>query len=64
MVRFFMRKGTWGENGEERQVAVMFGPQYGSLTTLMVEEGIRAASRDGVLTIWSLPPSALTARPR
>jgi adenine-specific DNA-methyltransferase len=40
-------KGAWGENGEERQVAVMFGPQYGSLNTLMVEEGIRAASRRG-----------------
>ncbi len=40
-------KGGWGENGEERQVAVMFGPQYGSLNTLMVEDGIRAASRRG-----------------
>ena len=40
-------KGAWGENGEERQVAVMFGPQYGSLNTLMVEEGIRDASRGG-----------------
>lgn len=40
-------KGAWGENGEGRQVAVMFGPQYGSLNTLMVEEGIRAASRRG-----------------
>ena len=40
-------KGAWGEGKEERQVAVMFGPQYGSLNTVMVEEGIRAASRRG-----------------
>lgn len=40
-------KGAWGDGEEERQVAVMFGPQYGSLNTLMVEDGIRAASRRG-----------------
>lgn len=40
-------KGSWGEEKEERLVAVMFGPQYGSLNTVMVEEGIRAASRRG-----------------
>jgi adenine-specific DNA-methyltransferase len=40
-------KGSWGEGKEERLVAVMFGPQYGSLNTVMVEEGIRAASRRG-----------------
>jgi adenine-specific DNA-methyltransferase len=40
-------RGTWGDDSEERQVAVMFGPQYGSLNTLMVEDGIRAASRRG-----------------
>ena len=40
-------KGTWGEGGEERQVAVIFGPQYGPLTTRIVEEGIRIAARRG-----------------
>jgi adenine-specific DNA-methyltransferase len=40
-------KGAWGEGKEERLVAVMIGPQYGSLNTVMVEEGIRAASRRG-----------------
>ncbi|MBI2858676.1 MAG: site-specific DNA-methyltransferase, partial [Chloroflexi bacterium] len=40
--------GTW-KNGEggERQVAVVFGPQYGPLTAGMVEEGIRIAARRG-----------------
>ena len=40
-------EGTWGTSGDERRVAVMFGPQYGPLITPMVEEGIRAASRRG-----------------
>ena len=40
-------KGTWGDAGEERQVAVIFGPQYGPLTTRIVEEGIRIAARRG-----------------
>ena len=40
-------KGTWGEGDEERQVAVIFGPQYGPLTTRIVEEGIRIAARRG-----------------
>ncbi len=40
-------KGTWGEGKEERQVAVIFGPQYGPLTTRIVEEGIRIAARRG-----------------
>jgi adenine-specific DNA-methyltransferase len=40
-------KGTWGNGDGERQVAVMFGPQYGSLTTHMVEDGIRIAARRG-----------------
>ena len=40
-------KGIWGEGGEERQVAVIFGPQYGPLTTRIVEEGIRIAARRG-----------------
>ncbi|MBP8303202.1 MAG: site-specific DNA-methyltransferase [Phycisphaerae bacterium] len=41
-------KGTWanGEGGE-RQVAVMFGPQYGPLIAQMVEDGIRIAARRG-----------------
>ncbi len=40
-------KGTWGEGEEARQVAVVFGPQYGPLTTRIVEEGIRIAARRG-----------------
>lgn len=40
-------KGTWGDGEEERQVAVIFGPQYGPLTTRIVEEGIRIAARRG-----------------
>jgi adenine-specific DNA-methyltransferase len=40
-------KGIWGEGTEERQVAVIFGPQYGPLTTRIVEEGIRIAARRG-----------------
>lgn len=40
-------KGTWGNGDGERKVAVMFGPQYGSLTTHMVEDGIRIAARRG-----------------
>ena len=39
--------GTWGEDDDERQVAVMFGPQYGPLIAPMVEDGIRIASRRG-----------------
>ncbi|MDO9585404.1 MAG: class I SAM-dependent methyltransferase, partial [Syntrophales bacterium] len=30
-------KGAWGEGEEERLVAVVFGPQYGPLTTRIVE---------------------------
>lgn len=40
-------KGIWGEGEEERQAAVIFGPQYGPLTTRIVEEGIRIAARRG-----------------
>ena len=40
-------KGIWGEGGEERQAAVIFGPQYGPLTTRIVEGGIRIAARRG-----------------
>jgi len=39
--------GSWGEGEEERRVAVIFGPQYGPLTTRIVEEGIRIAARRG-----------------
>jgi len=41
-------KGAWA-NGDkkERQVAVMFGPQYGPLIAPMVEDGIRVAARRG-----------------
>jgi len=40
-------EGSWGTNGDERRVAVMFGPQYGPLVAPMVEEGIRIAARRG-----------------
>ncbi|RJX18292.1 MAG: site-specific DNA-methyltransferase, partial [Ammonifex sp.] len=40
-------KGAWGEGEDERQVAVMFGPQYGPLIAPMVEDGIRIAARRG-----------------
>lgn len=40
-------KGAWGEGQDERQVAVMFGPQYGPLIAPMVEDGIRIAARRG-----------------
>jgi adenine-specific DNA-methyltransferase len=40
-------KGTWGDGEEERLVAVVFGPQYGPLTTRIVEESIRIAARRG-----------------
>ena len=40
-------KGAWGEGEDERSVAVIFGPQYGPLTTRIVEEGIRIAARRG-----------------
>ena len=57
-------KGTWA-NGDrkERQVAVIFGPQYGPLT----RRSSRTASalpRGAASTIWSSPRSASTARPR
>jgi len=39
------RREAWGE--EERRDAVIFGPQYGPLTTRIVEEGIRIAARRG-----------------
>lgn len=40
-------RGTWGNGTGERQVAVIFGPQYGSLSSTMVEDGIRTAARRG-----------------
>jgi adenine-specific DNA-methyltransferase len=40
-------KGTWRNGDGERQVAVMFGPQYGPLSAHMVEDGIRIAARRG-----------------
>ncbi|MEW6033943.1 MAG: DNA methyltransferase [Chloroflexota bacterium] len=40
-------KGTWGNGDGERRVAVVFGPQYGPLTTRIVEEGVRIAARRG-----------------
>jgi adenine-specific DNA-methyltransferase len=40
-------QGTWGKNGEERRVAVLFGPQYGPLTKWIVEDSIGLAVRRG-----------------
>lgn len=40
-------EGAWGEGEGQRQVAVMFGPQYGPLIAPMVEDSIRLASRRG-----------------
>lgn len=40
-------KGIWGQDKDERRVAVMFGPQYGPLAAAMVEDGIRVAARRG-----------------
>jgi adenine-specific DNA-methyltransferase len=39
--------GTWEVGGAERQVAVVFGPQYGPVTAEMVEECIPKAGRLG-----------------
>ncbi|MBI4330129.1 MAG: site-specific DNA-methyltransferase [Chloroflexi bacterium] len=39
--------GAWPNGEGERKVAVIFGPQYGPLTTRIVEEGIRNAARRG-----------------
>jgi adenine-specific DNA-methyltransferase len=39
--------GVWKNGDGERQVAVIFGPQYGPLTARIVEEGIRLAARRG-----------------
>jgi len=39
--------GAWGAGADERLVAVIFGPQYGPLTGIMVEDGICAAARRG-----------------
>ncbi|OIO91917.1 MAG: hypothetical protein AUJ92_15475 [Armatimonadetes bacterium CG2_30_59_28] len=40
-------KGEWGNGDGNRLVGVVFGPQYGPLTTRIVEEGIRIAARRG-----------------
>jgi len=40
-------EGTWGNGDGERSVAVMFGPQYGSFTASMAEDGVRYAARRG-----------------
>ncbi len=40
-------EGTWVTDGIERNVAVLIAPQYGSLTSKMVEDGIRFAAKRG-----------------
>ena len=42
-------EGEWsnGQEGNLRQVAVSVGPQYGPVTVMQVEEGLRAAYRRG-----------------
>jgi adenine-specific DNA-methyltransferase len=40
-------EGMWTSDGNERSVAVLVAPQYGSLTAKMVEEGIRFAAKRG-----------------
>jgi adenine-specific DNA-methyltransferase len=40
-------EGEWISEGEERKVAVVFGPQVGPITAKMVEEAIRPANRRG-----------------
>jgi adenine-specific DNA-methyltransferase len=51
-------EGRWAPRGTEdkdpdgpAQVAVVFGPQYGPVTALQVEEAVRAASRRGYTDI-------------
>lgn len=40
-------EGEWGDGDEPRRVTVSFGPQYGPITTLQVEESLREAYRRG-----------------
>ena len=40
-------EGSWEGNDEERNVAVVFGPQHGSVTVMQVEECLPIASRRG-----------------
>ncbi len=40
-------EGVWTINGIDRQVAVVFGPQYGPVTAQMVEECLPRAMRQG-----------------
>lgn len=40
-------EGEWGNGDEPRRVAVSFGPQYGPITVLQVEESLREAYRRG-----------------
>ena len=40
-------EGSWEGNDEERNVAVVFGPQHGPVTEMQVQECLRAAYRRG-----------------
>ncbi|HLV81862.1 MAG TPA: hypothetical protein VKT32_16360, partial [Chthonomonadaceae bacterium] len=40
-------EGAWDIDGQERLVAVVLGPQYGPMTTMMVEDAMRFANRRG-----------------
>ena len=40
-------EGSWEDDGTERLVAVVFGPQHGPVTAMQVEDCLRIASRRG-----------------
>ena len=40
-------EGTWEDDNENRLIAVVFGPQYGPVTAMQVEECLPIASRRG-----------------
>ena len=40
-------EGTWEHAASERNVAVVFGPQHGAVTSIQVEQCVRAAYRRG-----------------
>ena len=40
-------EGTWEHAASERNVAVVFGPQHGAVTSMQVEQCVRAAYRRG-----------------
>ena len=40
--------GSWENDAEERQVAVVFGPQHGPVTAMQVEDCLRIAYQRGL----------------